>query len=112
MSTETTERIPTWTLGDRLRKARALTGLTTREFAARIGVSQPTVTNAENDRSRVRKITINAWSLATGVPVEWLETGHAPNETDPDDGGFSSTPRYVANGAGGRTRVPLLSAVA
>lgn len=28
-----TERVPEWTLGDRLRKARTLTDMTTREFA-------------------------------------------------------------------------------
>ncbi|MFT4188547.1 MAG: helix-turn-helix transcriptional regulator [Aeromicrobium sp.] len=66
-------------MGDRLRKARQMTGLTTRAFAERIGVSQATVTNAENDNNKVRRITLNAWSLATGVPVEWLETGNAPS---------------------------------
>lgn len=75
--------IPVWTLGDRLRKARQVTGMTTREFAAHIGVSQATVTNAENDNNKVRVITLRAWALATGVPVAWLETGNAPR---PDDG--------------------------
>lgn len=67
--------IPAFTMGDRLRKARMGTGLNTRDFAERIGVSQSTVTNAENDRSRTRRITLLMWSQATGVPVEWLETG-------------------------------------
>ena len=83
MTTQSSERIPVWTTGDRLRKARSLTGLTTREFADRIGVSQVTVTNAENDRTKVRRITINAWSLATGVPVEWLQMGTAPGPLGP-----------------------------
>ena len=86
MTTQTHENIPQWTLGDRLRKARTTTGLNTRDFAERIGVSQPTVTSAENDKSKVRRITINAWSLATGVPVEWLETGKAPVQPEPDGG--------------------------
>lgn len=78
------ERIPEWTLGDRLRKARALTGMNTREFAAQIGVSHGTVTNAEGDKRAVRQITLNAWSLATGVPVEWLQSGiGAPTPTPP-----------------------------
>lgn len=86
--------VPEWTRGDRLRKARTLTGLTTRDFAERIGVSQKTVTDAENDkRQSVRKIVLNAWSLATGVPVAWLETGieagHDGPPTDP-----ATTDRY------------------
>ena len=67
--------IPEWTQGDRLRKARQLTGQTTREFAATIGVSQKTVCNAEADAHATRKIVLNAWALATGVPVEWLRDG-------------------------------------
>ena len=79
--------IPTWTRGDRLRKARSTTGLTTREFAERIGVSQKTITDAENDkRETVRKILLNAWSLATGVPVVWLETGQGPSAGPSPDG--------------------------
>jgi transcriptional regulator with XRE-family HTH domain len=76
MTTEQTSgSVPTWTLGDRLRKARALTGMTTREFADRIGVSHGTITSAENDRRAVRPITLNAWALVTGVDREWLEVG-------------------------------------
>lgn len=70
--------IPTFTMGDRLRKAREGTGLTTRAFAEQLGVSQSTVTNAENDRSRTRRITLLMWSQVTGVPVAWLQTGEAP----------------------------------
>lgn len=71
-------RIPTFTMGDRLRKAREATGLNTRDFAARLGVSQSTVTNAENDHTKTRRITLLMWSQVTEVPVEWLETGQAP----------------------------------
>lgn len=90
MTTQSTgERIPQFTQGDRLRKARALTGMTTREFADVIGVSHGTVTNAEGDKREVRRITLNAWALATGVPVSWLEHGHVEQDDDPQgpDGG-------------------------
>ena len=82
--------IPVFTKGDRLRKARELTGLSSYEFADHIGVSQKTINNAESNRTATRKIVMNAWSLATGVPVEWLETGH----TTPDDDG---RPRRESN---------------
>ncbi|QIX28258.1 helix-turn-helix transcriptional regulator [Nocardioides sp. JQ2195] len=71
--------IPTFTMGDRLRKAREGTGLTTRQFAAVLGVSQSTITNAENCHTRTRRITLLMWSRVTGVPVMWLETGEAPD---------------------------------
>lgn len=70
--------IPSFTRGDRLRKARQLTGLTTREFADEIGVSQKSVTDAEGDRVTPRRITLMAYAMRTGVPIEWLETGQAP----------------------------------
>jgi transcriptional regulator with XRE-family HTH domain len=71
----TDQVIPQWTMGDRLRKARHLTGLDTRAFAELIGISQKSVTNAEGDHVKARRITINAWALATGVPVQWLLEG-------------------------------------
>ena len=89
--------IPEFTRGDRLRKARQLTGLTTRAFAE-IGVSQKSVTDAEGDKVTPRKITMMAYAMRTGVPLEWLETGKAP--TSPS-GPSASTP------PGTRTLNPL-----
>lgn len=85
MSTQVGTVIPQWTQGDRLRKARSLTGMTSRQFAEALGVSLNTVVNAEGDKRQVRKITLRAWAMATGVPVEWLESGVVPQS--PDDGG-------------------------
>lgn len=81
------ERIPEWTMGDRMRKAREVAGLDQRAFAERLGVSRQTVTNAEKGHVGVRKITIKAWAMATGVPAAWLETGAVPD--GPDDGGWA-----------------------
>jgi transcriptional regulator with XRE-family HTH domain len=78
MSQQPAGIIPEWSLGDRLQKAREVLALNTRDFAELIGVSQKTVTDAENDHRHPRRIMLNAWSLATGVPREWLETGKAP----------------------------------
>ena len=89
MTTAHTPRtIPEFTLGDRLRKARELTGLSVRRFAEEIGVSHGTITNAEGDRRAVRPITIKAYAMKTGVPFEWLATGVMPNgpEDGPDGG--------------------------
>ena len=79
-------RIPEWTVADRLRKAREDAGLEQQELAAMIGVARNTVGNAEKGKTAVRKIVLNQWSLATGVPVQWLETGKAPHSDDPNEG--------------------------
>lgn len=71
-----------------------MTGMTVAEFADRIGISDRTVNNAEGDKRAVRKITLNAWALATGVPLQWLETGEAPEEHGPHDGGVGDMNRY------------------
>lgn len=83
MTIQSSTGVPVWTLGDRLRKARETRGLGVRDFAELIGVSHQTVTNAEKGHTRVRRITLNAWSAATGVPVAWLESGTvAPSPGD------------------------------
>jgi transcriptional regulator with XRE-family HTH domain len=92
MTTQRHERIPEWTQGDRLRKARSTTGKTVAEFAEHIGVSDRTINHAENDKRGVRKITLNAWSLATGVPVNWLVTGEVDDDNGPDDGATVTGP--------------------
>lgn len=78
--------IPEWTLADRLRKARELTGLSQSEFADQIGVSRNTIGSAEKG-GPVRRITLNAWAMATGLPVEWLENGETPAGPPPGPGG-------------------------
>lgn len=70
--------IPTFTIGDRLRKARETTGLDQATFAAEIGVSRQTVSNAETEHVRPLHITLLAWAARTGVPLAWLETGELP----------------------------------
>jgi len=62
-------------MSDRMRKAREHTGLSQPEFAKELGVSPGTVSNAERGSVKVRKITLMAWSMRTGVSMKWLETG-------------------------------------
>lgn len=88
MSTNVNERIPEWTLGDRLRKARLMAGLEQQEFADELGISRGTVHNYEMDRTRVKRPFLLAWSMRTGVPMEWLERGVLPAHS-PTDGGQS-----------------------
>lgn len=84
--------VPQWTFEDRLRKARELTGMTQAEFAKHIGVGRNTVVSAEKGGT-VRRITLNAWALASGVSAEWLLTGETPTAGPSPDGGLPATPK-------------------
>lgn len=90
--------IPQFTVGDRLRKAREVTGLEQGEFAEALGVSRNTVGNYESGNTmRLKPIVLKAWSLRTGVPLVWLETGaENPHPVDPD-GGSVRLPRLDSN---------------
>lgn len=90
--------IPTFTIYDRLRKAREVSGLDQAALADAIGVTRASVSAYETGRvAKPRKIVLNAWALATGVPVQWLETGVAP--VPGDDGAPAG-----GTGAGGGSR--------
>lgn len=97
MSTQPDSRIPAWTQGDRLRKAREEAGLSQGALAELIGVSRATVSNAEVGvgKKGPLKVTVRAWALATGVPAEWLETGRV--SSDPGSGGQPSSGRRLSD---------------
>lgn len=57
--------IPTFTLADRLRKAREVAQLDQVELADEIGISRQTVSNYETGSTQPRKIALKAWALAT-----------------------------------------------
>lgn len=64
-----------WDLQDRLKKAARVAGLSRSELADALGVHRNTVANLLGGRSFPDRRTLIAWAFATGVPVEWLETG-------------------------------------
>ena len=68
-------RIPEITLRHRLRIAREAAGMDQTQLADVVGVSRNTIGNAERGIGDPRRITLNAWAQATGVPVEWLVDG-------------------------------------
>lgn len=65
--------IPTWTTGDRFRKARTDAGLTREDIVNLTGLSMRTVVNYETGQTHPRRIGLIAWARATGVPEWWLE---------------------------------------
>lgn len=66
--------IPEWTLGDRLRKARQVAGMSQRELAEAIGEGSSSLAMWESDRATPRDLRRRLANIArvTGVNVEWL----------------------------------------
>jgi transcriptional regulator with XRE-family HTH domain len=83
-------QVPPIEVRHRLRISREFAGLEQEELADQIGVSRTTIGNAETGRVKPRKITLNAWAYACGVPVSWIESG-----------GEAPPPSHVAGGRGG-----------
>ena len=67
--------IPSWTRGDRLRKAREHAGIGVQEMADHLLVSRSTITNYESDTTHPTSVRLRRWSEVTGVPEEWLSSG-------------------------------------
>jgi transcriptional regulator with XRE-family HTH domain len=73
---------PSWRLADRLRRAREFAGLEQRELAERAGISQATISAAENGRAQPHRSTLVLIASATGVALEWIE-GECEDEDEP-----------------------------
>jgi transcriptional regulator with XRE-family HTH domain len=68
----TTTTIPTFTLGDRLAKARDTAGIKSQEMAKLLDVSRTTVSNYESGRTVPTVTIVQRWSEITGVPASWI----------------------------------------
>lgn len=73
--TPNSPRIPAWTLGDRLRKARVVAEVRVDEMAEHLDVSPDTVTNYEKDKTRPRRSVLMAYANRCNVPLGWIEAG-------------------------------------
>lgn len=107
--------IPQIVLRHRLRIAREEAGLSVQGLAERMGVARNTVGNAEAGKGTPRKVVLNAWALATGVDIDWLQTGETPAGNDPDGGlNAGGTNSSVPNANSGNWYIsrPQLRAVA
>lgn len=71
----TTTTVPTWTLTDRLHKARKVAGLTFEQLAERLEVSDKTVRRMESGETECKRVALIGWAVACGVDVAWLITG-------------------------------------
>lgn len=77
-----TTSVPVFTLGDRLRKARELAGLTQTQLAASLGIGRRSVSRYEDGDKEPKRGVVMAWSMATGVPLVWLQSGQLPTMND------------------------------
>lgn len=80
--------VPQFDVGDRLRKAREVTGLDRITFAERVGIARSTVTNVELGHRRPSNLVIRAWADFTGVPAEWILYGYTPRDSNPEPAGL------------------------
>lgn len=72
MSITEETHIPVWTLGERLTKAREHAGITIPDMARRLGVSDKTIRNWENQAVRITRATLIAYASETSVPIDWI----------------------------------------
>lgn len=71
-----------FTIGDRLRKAREWAGLEQEQLAAEIDISRGTVSNYERGETQPKKLALKAWAIRCGVPLSYLEAGTLPTGDD------------------------------
>lgn len=74
---------PTFTLGERLRKARQGKGLDQLELAMILGMARNTLSQYENDRNSPSFAVTVAWARACNVSLDWLAEGIPSNESTP-----------------------------
>lgn len=67
--------LPTWTIGDRMRKAREEAGISAKQMATRLDMHRNTISGYEHDRIEPKRPVLLVWARLTDVPVEWLTTG-------------------------------------
>lgn len=70
--------IPEWTLGWRLQRALAHSGMSVEQMARDLGVTRTTISRWLHDRGTPRLVYIRQWALMTGVPLGWLVAGDEP----------------------------------
>lgn len=67
-------------LADRLRRSLRISKVSVQAMADELGVVRDTVGNYINGHTHPGKATLVVWSMKTGFPLEWLETGQMPVE--------------------------------
>lgn len=75
-STPPREESPwTFNMADRLDKALTVAGVSHAEMAEALDVSRNTIGNYVSGRTKPSKLQLREWSMRTGAPLKWIETG-------------------------------------
>lgn len=100
--------IPEWTLGDRLRKIRRVTGMSQAAFAEHLGENQKTYAAWELDTSAPRNVVAVAKKieLISGVPAPWI-LGLSYERSDSE----MVSPKYLGDNSSALTTYPQLRLV-
>ncbi|MGP3702108.1 helix-turn-helix transcriptional regulator [Corynebacterium diphtheriae] len=78
--------VPEIGIRHRIAIARDVAGMKQVDLASAIGVSRSTVASIEQGVREPRRGEVIAISFATGVSLQWLETGKTPAGNDPRGG--------------------------
>ena len=88
-------------MGDWIRKAREVAGLTAAELAARTSISISTLWRLENGRAALGFAEVCRIAECTGVPLIYLATGRSRSGTEPEDLAGQVTYWGISDLAGG-----------
>jgi len=72
-----------WTLGDRMKKALKVAGISRDDMAEYLGVAPATVSTWMNDRIHPSLQTQRLWAMRTGAGYDWI-TGYTPRDLNPE----------------------------
>ena len=67
--------IPTWSVQDRVIKAREIAGFSQAELARELGTSLSTVRRIEKGEKPANRMELLGWAVACGVDPEWIING-------------------------------------
>jgi transcriptional regulator with XRE-family HTH domain len=96
MSTAHNERVPALTLGWRLKMSMDAAGLSRKDMAREMDVTESTISRWTNDGGKPpKRPNLVLWSQVTRVPLAWLE--HGAVVEDPDPGEPVDRPEEVSN---------------
>lgn len=93
--------VPELHAGLRLEVARRHANLTQKALATQIGISARSLQDYEAMVRPAKRATLIAWSMVTGVSLQWLESGASPYGPGPDT---PTAPDEDAEGRGLRAR--------
>jgi transcriptional regulator with XRE-family HTH domain len=99
--------VPTWDVGDRMRKGLRYAGVGVQEMADYLGVARSTLGNWLGGRIEPSTQTLRLWAMRCGIDYEWLAFGAVDNHVP----AARAISEPGLNSAGYTARVVLLSGV-